>query len=92
MRYGDHHLLILAYSLLSFVTFIAYGCDKFAARNGKERVSERSLHLLSLCGGWPGALAAQRLFRHKTRKTSFQTGFRFSILVNVLLLAWYLYS
>jgi uncharacterized membrane protein YsdA (DUF1294 family) len=34
-------------------------------------VSENTLHLLELVGGWPGALLAMKLFRHKTRKLSF---------------------
>ncbi|WP_153605141.1 DUF1294 domain-containing protein, partial [Pseudomonas aeruginosa] len=33
------------------------------------------LHLFELLGGWPGALVAQQVFRHKTRKLSFQLVF-----------------
>ena len=32
---------------------------------------ERTLHLLALMGGWPGAILGQRQFRHKTRKLPF---------------------
>ena len=31
----------------------------------------RTLHLLALLGGWPGAILGQRQFRHKTRKVAF---------------------
>ena len=82
--------MILIYSLLSIITFVVYGLDKLAARRGGERIRERTLHLLALCGGWPGALAGQRLFRHKTRNRSFQVDFWLTVLLNgALLLGWH---
>ena len=41
-------------------------------RPQRERVPERVLHLLTLCGGVLGSLYAQRRFHHKTRKRAFQ--------------------
>ena len=35
------------------------------------KFEKRPLHLLALFGGWPGALIAIPLFRHKRRKASF---------------------
>jgi uncharacterized membrane protein YsdA (DUF1294 family) len=57
--------------VMSCVTFVAYGLDKRRATNGGRRIAERTLHLLALLGGWPGAWLAQRQFRHKTQKASF---------------------
>ena len=56
----------------SAVTFALYWQDKHSAISGRWRVSENRLHLAELLGGWPGALLAQQVFRHKTRKLSFQ--------------------
>ena len=56
------------YALVSVITFAAYGIDKRRAVHGKRRIRERTLHLLELAGGWPGAIAGQLLFRHKLRK------------------------
>ncbi|WP_147463771.1 DUF1294 domain-containing protein, partial [Pseudomonas amygdali] len=40
-------------------------------------------------GGWPGALLAQQVFRHKTRKVSFQIVFWLIVLAHqVLWLDW----
>lgn len=58
--------------LMSFVCFIAYWLDKRQAVNGGRRMSERSLHLMALLGGWPGAWFGQRQFRHKTQKVKFR--------------------
>ena len=62
----------MLYLAASTASVVAYGVDKSAARQGRPRVCERTLHLLAVIGGWPGALVAQRLFRHKSRKPSFQ--------------------
>lgn len=79
--------LLLVYSVMSLVTLLAYGFDKRAAQIGGYRVSEKTLIMLGLVGGWPGALIAQRAFRHKTVKQSFQRMFWVSVVGNVALIA-----
>lgn len=69
--------------LLSLLTFFIYGFDKNAAETGRWRTAENTLHLLSLAGGWPGAWVAQRLFRHKVRKTSFMAGYWATVLAHM---------
>ena len=76
------------YGLLSVLSFWMYGADKSAARSGSWRVSEMTLHLAALAGGWPGALVARRVFRHKTTKQPFVTVFWVTVTANVLALAW----
>ena len=58
-------------AVASTVSFAAHGIDKRRAAAGGRRVPERTLHLLALAGGWPGAAMARRRFRHKTRKVPF---------------------
>jgi uncharacterized membrane protein YsdA (DUF1294 family) len=60
------------YGVTSLILFALYGIDKRAARLSRRRISEARLHFLAVIGGIPGALLAQQVFRHKTRKTSFQ--------------------
>jgi len=69
---------------LSLVTFVSYGWDKWRARRGGWRTSERTLHLLELLGGFPGGFAARWAWRHKRRKPGFV---RVSFLVAVVHLA-----
>lgn len=83
-------LTICLYVVTSVIAFALYGFDKAAARQGRRRVPEATLHLWSLLGGWPGALAAQQLFRHKTRKMSFQIVFWLTVVINSAALAWVL--
>ena len=76
--------LLWSYIGVSAVTFIAYALDKSAAQNGEWRTSEQTLHLLSLAGGWPGALLAQQVLRHKSSKQEFRSVFWFTVGLNVL--------
>jgi uncharacterized membrane protein YsdA (DUF1294 family)/cold shock CspA family protein len=74
------------YYLASLRTYRVYARDKLAAQNGRSRTPESWLHLMSLIGGWPGALIAQVLLRHKTRKTSFLIGYWFTVIFNCIAL------
>ena len=68
----DWWLLIVVQLLLSAFACSAYRSDKRRAEEGAWRVPESTLHIISFIGGWPGAFLAQRVFRHKTSKLSFQ--------------------
>jgi uncharacterized membrane protein YsdA (DUF1294 family) len=77
--------LVLYYGA-SIITYGCYSLDKKAAENASRRTPELTLHLMSLVGGWPGALIAQVLLRHKTRKPSFLVGYWFTVIVNCIAL------
>jgi uncharacterized membrane protein YsdA (DUF1294 family) len=48
--------------------------------------------MIALLGGWPGALLAQKLLRHKSKKQSFQVVFWATVLLNCGVLGWLLTS
>lgn len=83
-------VVLLAYFLVSCVAYLAYFLDKVAAVNDRWRTSEGTLHLLSLVGGWPGALLAQRTFHHKTQKQSFQAIYWVTVALNCVAFGWLL--
>ena len=74
----------LLYLVASISTFLAYAIDKSAAASGAWRISENTLLLLGLAGGWPGAIVAQRVLRHKSVKQPFRTAFWGTVLMNML--------
>jgi uncharacterized membrane protein YsdA (DUF1294 family) len=51
---------------------IAMGLDKGKAQRHELRISERSLFLISLAGGFWGVLLGGGIAHHKTSKISFQ--------------------
>lgn len=66
--------MILLYLLvINLIAFAAMGWDKSSAARGVERIPERTLLTLAAAGGSVGAVAAQQVFRHKTRKQPFAT-------------------
>jgi uncharacterized membrane protein YsdA (DUF1294 family) len=75
----------------SGLAWLMYWAVKMAARRDARRTPENSLHLVALCGGWPGALIAQQQFRHKTVKQPFQKVFWITVILN-LAAAWWLVS
>ena len=84
--------IALVYLVASAVAFLMYWADKSAARRGRRRIPEKSLHMASLLGGWPGALLAQKQFRHKTIKQPFQTVFWLTVVANLGLFGWLVHS
>jgi uncharacterized membrane protein YsdA (DUF1294 family) len=87
----DRPDLATIYLVSSAGAFVAYALDKAAAIGGVWRLPEAFLHLLGLAGGWPGALVARRLFRHKSRKASFQAAFWTVASLNSALALWLIY-
>ncbi|QAX87715.1 DUF1294 domain-containing protein [Pseudomonas sp. DTU12.3] len=69
---GISSVPLAAYAIVSVLAFFLYWADKRKARVDAWRTPENVLHAVELAGGWPGALIAQQVFRHKTRKVSFQ--------------------
>lgn len=88
MAWGVPQLLWLAYAALSAFTFMAYWCDKWAAQRGRWRTPERTLQLLALLGGWPGAVLAQQWLRHKSSKASFQAAFWCLVALHAAVVLW----
>jgi uncharacterized membrane protein YsdA (DUF1294 family) len=85
--------IIGGYALVSIATFVAYGIDKRRAVQGGWRIRERTLHLLELGGGWPGAMVGRAVFRHKGRKLSYGIVLASIILLHAALWGgwWYLH-
>jgi uncharacterized membrane protein YsdA (DUF1294 family)/cold shock CspA family protein len=79
-------LVLVFYVAASLLTFILYWADKRAAKKGSQRTPEKTLQLLSLAGGWPGGLFAQRVFRHKSTKKSFQFVYWATVFFNIVVL------
>ncbi len=82
--------IVIVYVSASFLTLLEYAFDKYKARQKKWRTSEAMLHALELLGGWPGALIAQQVFRHKNRKIAFQISFWIIVLIHLSFWMWFL--
>nr|WP_281257806.1 DUF1294 domain-containing protein [Marinobacterium halophilum] len=79
-------------AVLSGVTFVVYAMDKSAAQKNQYRTPESTLHMLALVGGWPGALCAQKILRHKSVKAAFRSVFWGTVVVNLGMLGFLMSS
>jgi uncharacterized membrane protein YsdA (DUF1294 family) len=77
--------------VMSVITFIVFGVDKWKARNDKWRTPESTLFLLAIFGGSIGALLGMQIFRHKTQHWSFRLGIPLILMLQAAVLIWYFF-
>lgn len=80
---------ILLYLCLNLITFGVFGVDKLLARFNRNRISEKTLLSFVIAGGSVGAVFAQKIFRHKTRKFRYRVWIILSIQFVIFELLWY---
>lgn len=79
-------LVVGWYAVLGLITYFSYAKDKAAAQSGDWRTPESTLHLLSVLGGWVGAMVAQTYLRHKSQKAEFRTTYYLTVVINLAVL------
>lgn len=89
---GNELIPALYVLVLNLAAFAAFGIDKYRAGKGQWRISERTLHLLALCGGSAGALLGMHLFHHKTRRRQFRWGLPLYLLAHLSLAVWLIFT
>ncbi|MFD1018986.1 DUF1294 domain-containing protein [Thalassobacillus hwangdonensis] len=81
-------MLIGYYLVVNLLLFILMGLDKRKSRRDQWRVPEKRLWLLALLGGALGGVMGMKVFRHKTKHSSFKIGMPVLLLIHVLLVGY----
>ena len=81
------HFLIV----INVVTFLIFGIDKWKARQGSWRISEATLLILAIIGGCIGALLGMKVWRHKTQHKKFRYGIPAIIIIQLVIIGFFLY-
>lgn len=76
---------------INVTAFILYGLDKLWAKKGRWRVPERSLILIAAAGGSIGAIAAMKVWHHKTKHNKFRLGLPAILLAQIALIYFAVY-
>jgi uncharacterized membrane protein YsdA (DUF1294 family) len=79
-------ILIYYLLLVNIATLILYGIDKWKAKHNMWRISEPTLLAFAALGGSVGALAAMKLFHHKTKHKKFYIGVPVILIMQIALL------
>lgn len=85
LPYDGMLLAVAAYAIaINLAGFLAFAWDKRCARKGTWRVPEKTLLTLAAIGGSIGAIAGQRVLRHKTFKEPFRTNLLMIVVIQVV--------
>lgn len=91
IRFFRSHLYLLAYIVvINIVTFLAFAYDKYRAKKGGWRIKNIFLLGLSFFGGSLGGLLGMSLTRHKSRKSYYRIGLPLMVLMQVLILVYFM--
>ena len=91
IRFFRSHLYLLAYIVvINIVTFLAFAYDKYRAKKGGWRIKNIFLLGLSFIGGSLGGLLGMSLTRHKSRKSYYRIGLPLMVLMQVLVLVYFM--
>lgn len=74
-------------AIMNIAAFALMGHDKRCARQGKWRVPERTMFLVTACFGGLGGVLGMKVFHHKTRHWYFRVFFPVLLIVQTALLA-----
>ena len=83
MENQAHTFYTIYFAAINLVTLITYGWDKLCAKKHRWRVPEITLLALAVIGGSIGAMAAMRIFHHKTLHLKFKYGVPFLLILQM---------
>ncbi len=89
--FSTQNILIYLLIINLFGFFIMW-LDKYKAKKGKWRISEKTLFIITALGGGIGTIAGMYTFRHKTQKLNFVIGLPFITILEIIGIVWYFIS
>lgn len=84
-------IIYIYFLIINSISFTLYGIDKYKAKNGKYRISEFTLLLTTVLGGFLGTSLSMILFKHKLSKKYFIITTTVITVIYLILLGIYLF-
>lgn len=85
-----HKILKIYLGVINIVTFFFFAIDKYRAVKNKSRIRIVTLLGMAFAGGSVGALLGIYLLRHKTKKNYFTVGIPLMMVMQVLVLFYFI--
>lgn len=79
------YVVLVYLAVVSVVTFLVYGVDKWRAKKAQWRISETTLLGLAVIGGSIGAWFGMKVFHHKTLHKKFRYGVPLILIAQIAL-------
>ena len=81
---------LIYFIAVNIFSFLVMYIDKIKAKKGFVRIPEKHILLIAFLGGSIGTILGMYVFRHKTKKMKFKIGVPLIIVLQVILLIYYL--
>ena len=81
--------IIIYFIIINIIGFLAMYIDKQKAKNGKWRIPEKTLFIITALGGGIGTIAGMYTFRHKTQKAAFVVGFPAITILEIICIIYF---
>ena len=76
--------------IINLIGFAVMFIDKYKAKRGKWRIPENTIFMITAIGGGIGTIVGMYKFRHKTKKLKFTIGLPVLLILDILLIIWFL--
>ena len=80
-------LLWIVIAIMNLLSYLLMGLDKRAAQDGRWRIPEKTLFLVTALFGGLGGTLGMYAFRHKTKHWYFKAFFPLLLIVQIVILA-----
>ena len=74
-------------AIMNIAAFALMGYDKRCARQGKWRVPEKTLFLVTVCFGGLGGVLGMKVFHHKTQHWYFKVFFSVLLVIQIAVIS-----
>ena len=81
--------IVIYFIVMNIIGFLAMWIDKRKAIKGAWRIPENTLLLITVLGGGIGTIAGMYTFRHKTKKMKFTIGFPAILILEIILIIYF---
>lgn len=79
-------MIAIVLVFINVVCFAIFGLDKRKAVKHQQRISEKTLLILTFFGGTIGAVMGMLIFRHKISKKSFLLKWGLVVLIQIVII------
>ena len=89
---NNMNYIILYLLLINLLGFLVMAWDKYKAEKGHWRTKEQTIFIITVLGGGIGTIAGMYAFRHKTKKLNFTIGLPVILIVEIVLIIYYIFK